>query len=90
MVCYDIRSQRRWRRVFRKMQAFGAWVQLSVFQCRLDDVRYTQLLAELGELIHHGEDQVVILDLGLADKVRPRITTLGKPMNPLQREPMIV
>jgi CRISPR-associated endonuclease Cas2 len=35
IVTYDISSQRRWRRVFRIMEGYGEWVQLSVFQCRL-------------------------------------------------------
>lgn len=35
IVTYDIASQRRWRKVFRTMEGFGEWLQLSVFQCRL-------------------------------------------------------
>ena len=35
IVTYDIADQRRWRRVFKAMQGYGEWLQLSVFQCRL-------------------------------------------------------
>jgi hypothetical protein len=31
VVAYDISDPRRWRRVFRLMNGYGAWVQLSVF-----------------------------------------------------------
>src|SRR5207245_5663551 len=35
IVAYDISDPRRWRRVFRLMNGYGEWLQLSVFQCRL-------------------------------------------------------
>lgn len=35
IVTYDTADQKRWRRVFRVMEAYGHWLQLSVFQCRL-------------------------------------------------------
>ena len=38
IVTYDISNNKRWRRVFKTMNGFGDWVQLSVFQCRLTDV----------------------------------------------------
>jgi CRISPR associated protein Cas2 len=31
IVAYDIASPSRWRRVFRIMEGYGEWVQLSVF-----------------------------------------------------------
>ena len=34
IVAYDISDPRRWRRVFRLMNGYGEWLQLSVFQCR--------------------------------------------------------
>jgi hypothetical protein len=35
VVAYDIAAPRRWRKVFRIMEGYGEWLQLSVFQCRL-------------------------------------------------------
>lgn len=35
IVTYDIRDPKRWRRVFKIMNGYGEWVQLSVFQCRM-------------------------------------------------------
>lgn len=91
IVAYDIGDPKRWRAVFRLMQAYGEWVQLSVFQCRLTDRRYTEMVAALDELIHHKEDHVLAIDLGNADRVIPRIVSLGrKGFEPVAREPVIV
>ena len=43
IVAYDIADPRRWRRVFRLMNGYGEWLQLSVFQCRLNR-RYRALI----------------------------------------------
>lgn len=78
VVAYDIAQRKRWRRVFRLMQGYGAWLQLSVFQCRLTPRRRAELAARLDAEIHHDEDHVIILDLGPAEKVDPRVESLGK------------
>lgn len=90
VVAYDIADQRRWRRVFRTMKGYGRWLQLSVFQCRLSGRRRADLGAALERLIHHGEDHVVILDLGLADEIDPRVESIGKSFSPITREAVIV
>lgn len=90
IVTYDIRDQKRWRSVFRLMKAYGEWLQLSVFQCRMGCVRHADLIATLDEIIHHREDHVLILDLGLADKVDPRVTSLGKGFEAVTREVIII
>lgn len=91
VVTYDISDARRWRRVFKLMNGYGDWLQLSVFQCRLSRRRRAELTAELGEVIHHRDDHVLLLDLGPADGVELRVTSLGKaPFEPVSREPVIV
>ncbi len=90
IVAYDIADQRRWRKVFKLMNGYGAWVQLSVFQCRLNRRRQAELLANLDRLIDHNADHVVLVDIGVADSIEPRVTSLGKPFHPLKREPVIV
>lgn len=90
IVAYDIADPKRWRRVFRTMKGFGRWLQLSVFQCRLSGRRRADLGAALERLIHHGEDHVIILDLGLADEVDPRVESIGKNFTPITREAVIV
>ncbi len=90
IVTYDIADQRRWRAIFKLMNGYGEWLQLSVFQCRLSRKRHAEMLATLDELIHHGEDHVLLLDLGIADQVAPRVVSLGKVFETVKREPVIV
>ncbi len=90
VVAYDIRDPKRWRAVFGLMKGYGEWLQLSVFQCRLSRRRHAELLATLDELILHGTDHVVLLDVGPADSVKPRVVSLGKGFQAVAREPVIV
>jgi CRISPR-associated protein Cas2 len=90
IVAYDISDQRRWRRVFRLMNGYGEWLQLSVFQCRLSQRRRIELKFALGEIIDNALDHVVILDLGPAASIRPRVESLGKPFTVVERGPVIV
>ncbi|MBP7624542.1 MAG: CRISPR-associated endonuclease Cas2 [Xanthomonadales bacterium] len=90
VVTYDIRDPRRWRRIFRIMKGYGEWVQLSVFQCRLNRQRHAELIALLDGMIHHADDHVVLMDVGPADKVAPHMTSLGRNFTPVERASVIV
>jgi CRISPR-associated protein Cas2 len=90
IVAYDISDTKRWRRIFRLMHGYGEWVQLSVFQCRLSRRRHAELIATLDEIIHHDDDHVVLMDVGPAETVTPRVVSLGKDFQPIEREPIIV
>ena len=90
IVTYDISDPKRWRGVFSLMSGYGEWLQLSVFQCRLTRRRHAELAATLDQIIHHEEDHVLMLDLGLAEGVVPRVVSLGKPFKALERAAIIV
>jgi CRISPR-associated protein Cas2 len=91
IVAYDISDPKRWRRVFKLMKGYGDWLQLSVFQCRLDRQRHAELIATLDGLIHHDEDHILIMDLGHAERVEPSVTSLGKAtFQPVENDPIIV
>jgi len=90
IVAYDIRDPKRWRAVFKAMNGYGEWLQLSVFQCRMSRKRHAEMIATLDELIHHKEDHVILLDIGPADSVDPRVVSLGKDFQAVAREPIIV
>lgn len=90
IVTYDISSPKRWRTVFKLMKGYGEWLQLSVFQCRMSRKRHAELLATLDEVIHHDDDHVLMLDLGSADTVVPRVVSLGKDFEVIEREAVIV
>jgi len=91
VVTYDIGDQKRWRAVYGLMNGYGEWVQLSVFQCRLSRQRHAELIATLDEIINQVDDHVVIVDLGPAENVKPKVVSLGKAgFTPIQREAIIV
>jgi CRISPR-associated protein Cas2 len=91
IVTYDITDDRRWRRVFKVMQGHGEWLQLSVFQCRLSRGRRAQLEEKLAAAIDAAKDHVMIVDLGPAEGVKPRVQCLGKrPFEPVQRQAIVV
>lgn len=90
IVAYDISDTKRWRSVFKMMKGYGEWLQLSVFQCRLSRKRHAELIAQLDNILHHKEDHILLIDIGPVDKVAPRVVSLGKNFEPVQREPVIV
>lgn len=90
IVAYDIADPKRWRRIFKLMEGYGEWLQLSVFQCRLSRKRHAELIALIDGIIHHKDDHVITLDLGAAEGVKPRVVSLGKDFKPVVREPVIV
>jgi CRISPR-associated protein Cas2 len=90
IVTYDISDDRRWRRVFKLMRGYGRWLQLSVFQCRLTARRRAELARRLEEAINARDDHVLILDLGPADKVDPRVESLGKSFESVKRSAIVV
>lgn len=89
-VAYDIRDPRRWRRLFKLMHGYGEWLQLSLFQCRLSRKQHAELIALIDGIIHHGNDHVILVDIGPADKIDPRVVSLGKAFQKLTHEVTIV
>lgn len=80
IVTYDISDPKRWRKVFRLLSGFGEHVQLSVFRCDLDDLQVARLKNALEDIIHHREDQVILLRLGPSTvHTLQEITVLGRP-----------
>jgi CRISPR-associated protein Cas2 len=91
VVTYDIADDKRWRQVFKLMHGYGEWMQLSVFQCRLTQARFVEMQQLLTAAMSLSEDHVLLIDLGPADAVKPRVRSIGKRgYDPLAREPVIV
>ena len=90
IVAYDIGDLRRLRRVFRTMNGYGRWLQLSVFQCRLTARRRAELASALEGLIKREEDHVVIIDVGPAETVAVAVESLGRSFNPIRREAVVI
>lgn len=91
LVCYDIRDDKRLRKVFKTMRNWGDHLQYSVFECRLTPVDLARCQHELSEIIHHGRDQVLFIDLGPAGGRGERvITALGQPYTPLMSACLVI
>ena len=80
IVCYDICDPKRLRQVFKIMRGWGDHLQYSVFECQLTKVDAARLRAQLSEVIHHTEDQVLFVNLGPSEGRGDRvISAIGKP-----------
>jgi CRISPR-associated protein Cas2 len=90
VVAYDIADPKRWRRVFKTMNGYGRWLQLSVFHCRLDGGRRIEMAAALDGLIDRDADHVIILDLGPAEDAELVVESLGKSFTPIERRAVVV
>ena len=90
IVTYDIADDRRWRRIFKLMHGYGRWLQLSVFQCRLSARRRAEMAMRLEAAMHMSDDHVLILDLGPADAVDPRVESLGRPFESVKRTATVI
>ncbi|HTW30439.1 MAG TPA: CRISPR-associated endonuclease Cas2 [Candidatus Sulfotelmatobacter sp.] len=91
LVCYDICEDKRLRKVYQILRGFGDHLQYSVFECQLTRTDLIRLRAELAEVIHHKEDQVLFVDLGPAEGRGDRvITALGKPYTNIDAPCVIV
>jgi CRISPR-associated protein Cas2 len=90
LVCYDIVEPKRWRKVYKTMKGYGEWLQLSVFQCRLDREKLLRMKDKLSTLIDACEDHLLIIDIGPAESVTVRIESMGKPFVPIERRAVIV
>ena len=90
IVTYDIADSRRWRRVFKTMNGFGEWLQLSVFQCRLSRRRRAELETRLRKLVKAGEDHVLLIDIGPASRTELAVESIGKTFAAIEREAIVI
>ena len=90
IVTYDIADSRRWRRVFKTMNGFGEWLQLSVFQCRLSRRRRAELETRLRELVKAGEDHVLLIDVGPAERTKLAVASIGRTFSGIEKRSVVV
>jgi len=86
IVTYDISNPKRLRKVFKTMKGFGQHLQLSVFRCDLTDMERFEMIGALQALIHHNEDQVLIIELGASEGREHRVESIGRPFPKERRE----
>jgi CRISPR-associated protein Cas2 len=79
LVTYDISDDKRRGKVFDHLDGRGDHAQFSVFFCQLNPTELAQLRSDLTAIIHHDQDQVLLVDLGPAhNPLDGGIECLGK------------
>lgn len=64
VIAYDIADDRRREQISMALSAWGARVQLSVFECEFsNDQLAKQVVAEVEKMIDHAEDQIRVYRL---------------------------
>jgi len=82
LVSYDIADDKRRGKVFDLLEGRGDHAQFSVFFCQLNLRELALLRADLTAVIHNGDDQVLLVDLGPAhNPLDGGIECLGKPFS---------
>lgn len=90
LVTYDISDDKRRNQVFTTLHGYGDHTQYSVFLCELTARELAELRGRLASNIHMREDQVLILDLGLAaSPLEQCLECLGRPHRPPTRTHII-
>ncbi len=79
LVTYDIRDEKRLRRVLRTCKNYGVHLQYSVFECDLTPAEKVSFETDLKAVMNQDDDQVLFVDLGPAALRGERvITALGQ------------
>lgn len=86
LVSYDISDDKRRNKLFNLLEGEGDRVQYSVFFCDCNAMELARLRARIAEIIHHRDDQVLLLDLGPAEHpLAHNLDVLGAPYKPPAR-----
>ncbi len=76
LICYDIRSSKRWRKAYKLLEGYGERVQYSIFRCFLSQRDREKLRWEL-ETVLAKEDS--ILFVRLSDRCLQDIPKYNRP-----------
>jgi len=88
LVVYDIRNDRRRRRIEKILKRYGLRVQYSVFECDLDARAYVRLRDLLGAV---ADDEDSVRFYGLCDGCAERVDVLSAAEEGIRRaEPVLV
>lgn len=83
IVTYDVSDPKRLRRVFRTLAQYGDHLQLSVFECQLNEQDLVVLRDKLFSTIRKDEDQVLLIRLGPVEgRSEAAIEALGREYKP--------
>lgn len=86
LLTYDISDDKRRTRIFKTLLGAGDHVQYSVFFCDLNDAELATLRGRVRSLLHHEEDQLLVVDLGpAAESLLDGIEAIGRAYEPAVR-----
>jgi CRISPR-associated protein Cas2 len=86
LVTYDIVEDKRRTRAARTLGNHGDRLQYSVYRCDLNARERLHLETQLHAAIHHREDQVLFVDLGVVSgEDADGIASIGRPYEPHTR-----
>ena len=69
------------------MRGYGVHLQLSVFECNIDDQQEVRLRTTLKRILHPTDDQVLFIRIGQSATA---ITALGRPYGRTRHEVTIL
>lgn len=90
LLAYDVADPERLRQVYQLARSYGQRVQDSLYEVIMTARERVLLEGRLRELIDHGRDQVLFIELGAGDQPpRVEVKALGLPYRPVERGSII-
>ncbi len=90
VVCYDVVSNQRRRKVASCLDAYGDRVQDSVFELPVDRPLLDQCISELSGLINAAEDRVTVYRLCASCESERFYLGVGETAEPIGEEPVFI
>ena len=72
------------------MKGYGDWLQLSIFQCRLNKENVLRMTDTLTGLMDFSEDSLMIIDIGPAENISVKVESFGRPFQPIEHQAVVV
>lgn len=60
LICYDIRDQKRWRKVYKKLKGCGSRLQYSIFRFNLSRAQMEALRREIEGILTMEDDLMIV------------------------------
>ncbi|MCD9186641.1 MAG: CRISPR-associated endonuclease Cas2 [Pyrinomonadaceae bacterium] len=76
VISYDITDQKRWKKVYRRLNGYGRRLQYSIFRCRLTKIEVEKLRWEL-EKDMSIDDKLLILNI--CERCENKTVSLNRP-----------
>lgn len=93
LVTYDVTDEKRLRLIYKLLRGYGEHVQYSIFLCQLTDKDKLVLSEKIKDILHHTEDQAILINLGRVDGQRDALPQnwdiIGSPFVPADHSVMI-